>query len=199
MRSRTFIVAGVAVIAVLGTMAFLGDGSPFGPAPQAGDLNVDDVLLQSAETIELPSGDASLAVAEVGRLREFRTGPGSASTALRGRSGYRANGGNGGSDGDGSGSGGTGSGGSGSGGGEGSGGGGGGGSLLPELPDEIPLPDLPDVPEVPLPDLPGVPLPDLPGVPLPDVPGIPLPDLPGIPLPDLPDAPLPDLPDLPLP
>lgn len=191
-------VAGVAVVAVLGTMGFLSDGFPFGPSPQAGDLNVDDVVIRSAQdfvpaTDTGPAGDGGRSLFD--ELRSLRE---SAATSLPGGSGRP--GGDGTGDGGGSGGPGSGNGGSGSGGGAAEGGGGSGGSLpLPDLPDEVELPDLPDVPGVPLPDVPGVPLPDLPEVPLPDLPDVPLPDLPDeVPLPDLPDVELP-LPDLPLP
>ena len=174
-RNRTFVVTGVAVVAVLGTMGFLGDGSPFGSAPRADELDVADVVLQTA-----PSG-----FRDDGRVEDRLKLPSelrrdlSTASSLRAGSSRPDRGG----------------------GGNGSGGGGGSGGLLPlpDLPEELPLPDLPDVPEIPLPDVPEIPLPDVPGLPLPDVPGIPLPDLPGIPLPDLPDVPLPELPDLPLP
>ena len=200
-RNRTFVVTGVAVVAVLGTMGFLGDGSPFGSAPRADELDVADVVLQTA-----PSGFRDDGRVE-DRLKlpsELRRDLSTASSLRAGSSrpdrGGGGTGGDGGNGPPGSG-GGSGSGGSDSGGGNGSGGGGGSGGLLPlpDLPEELPLPDLPDVPEIPLPDVPEIPLPDVPGLPLPDVPGIPLPDLPGIPLPDLPDVPLPELPDLPLP
>jgi hypothetical protein len=186
-RVRALVVAATAAVAVLGTMAFLGEGS-FGSAatperdPDGYSMDLGAVTPGGVIDTTEPAPPARLAAAANGAGLLDRTG------GIRGR----------GADGPG--------------GGAQPGGGapvdpGAPGGGVVDLPDLPAVPDLPGVPDVQLPDLPDVPLPDVPGLPevpdLPETPPLPplpeVPDVPLPPLPDVPDVPVPDLPDLPIP